>query len=77
MEKYRISISSPPDREALVAEIFFSNIQWAEINQNRSVMEVEFYPRPDGQPWRISLEYAQDALESAKQRLLEIGVSGA
>ena len=30
---YRICLSSPPDREKLVAEIFVGDVQWAEINQ--------------------------------------------
>lgn len=32
-DKHRICISSPPDREKLVAEIFFGDTQWAELNQ--------------------------------------------
>jgi hypothetical protein len=31
--KMRVSISSPPDREKLVAEVLYENEQWAEINQ--------------------------------------------
>jgi hypothetical protein len=45
--KYRICLSSPPNRSKLVAEIFFGNVQWAEINQEKNALEVEFYPRPD------------------------------
>lgn len=33
MEKFRINIASPPDREYLVAEIFYDNMYWAEISQ--------------------------------------------
>jgi len=43
---YRIGISS--DREKLVAEIFFGDTQWAEVNQEREIVEVEFYIRLDG-----------------------------
>jgi hypothetical protein len=71
MINYKISIASPPDREGLVAEIFFSNIQWAEISQENAVMEVEFYPRADGKFWRIPLGSAQEALELARQRLIQ------
>lgn len=67
---YRICISSPPDRDKLVAEIFFGDVQWAEINQEEDVLQVEFYPRPDGQPWLISLVDAVAALDDAKKRLL-------
>jgi hypothetical protein len=42
----RICISSPPDREKLVAEIFFGDEQWAELNQESGTLELEFYPKP-------------------------------
>ena len=70
MKKYEIGISSPPDREKLVAEISFDNVQWAEINQERGALEVEFYPRPDGEPWRIDYQDAVKALDEAKRRLM-------
>ena len=68
--KHNISISSPPDREKLVAEIFLGDMQWAEINQERENLEVEFYPRTDGSPWRINYDDALKALEQAKQKLI-------
>lgn len=69
-DEHRICISSPPDREKLVAEIFFGDTQWAEINQEREVLDVEFYPRPDGEPWRIEYQNAMQALVEAKRRLV-------
>jgi len=54
----------------MVADISFSGIQWAEINQEREVLKVEFYPRPDGEPWRIDYQDALKALDEAKRRLL-------
>ncbi len=69
-DKHRICISSPPDREKLVAEIFFGDTQWAEVNQEREALEVEFYPRPDGEPWRIDYQDAVSALDEAKRRLM-------
>jgi hypothetical protein len=70
MIKYRICISSPPDRNELVAEIFFEEFQWVEINQESGMMEVEFYSRPDGQPWKIDFSTVIDVLHEAKQKLL-------
>ena len=67
---YRIAISSPPDRVKLVAEIFFDDVQWAEINQESEVLVVEFYPRPDGAAWQIDYEDALNALAEAKRRLM-------
>ncbi|MBI4997203.1 MAG: hypothetical protein HZC22_09960 [Rhodocyclales bacterium] len=69
MEHVRISVSSPPDRERLVAEVFLDDIQWAEVNQESGDLEVEFYQRPDGKPWRIPFAAAIDALLRAKAEL--------
>ncbi len=67
---YCICISSPPDRERLVAEIFFGEAQWAEISQESSELMIEFYCRPDGEKWRVDFSSATAALEEAKQQLL-------
>lgn len=67
--EWRITVASPPDRERLVAEIFFGDVQWAEINQEHEGFEIEFYPRPDGAPWRIPLQDALTALREAESRL--------
>jgi hypothetical protein len=44
---YQINICSPQNREKLVTEIFFDDLQWAEVNQERGILEVEFYAHPD------------------------------
>jgi hypothetical protein len=68
----RVVISSPPDRERLVAEIFFGDAQWAEVLcEDGELLEVEHYPKPDGRPWRVPLALAQEALATAANRLRE------
>lgn len=67
----RICISSPPDREKLVAEIFFGNEQWAELNQEAGTLKLEFYPRRNGQFWQLSLAEVLEALNQAKMRLAD------
>jgi len=67
---FRISISSPPDRERLVAEVFADNAQWAELNQESANLTLELYPRQDGQPWVFDFEQALRVLQEAKERLL-------
>lgn len=69
MDKYRIYISSPPDRENLVAEIFFEDIQWAEVNKETITPEIEIYCRPDGRPWVLPFDLVVGALTDAKARL--------
>lgn len=70
--EFDICVATPPDREHRVAEISFDHVQWAELNQERGFLEVEFYPRPDGQPWRIAFKAAVDALTEAKRRLVDV-----
>jgi hypothetical protein len=43
MKEFEILITSPPDRENLVAEIWHNEILVAEINQETDNLEIEFY----------------------------------
>lgn len=68
--QWRICISSPPDCEELVVEIFFGDWQWAELNQEGPELELEVYPRIDGQPWKVPYHQVISALEEAKKKLV-------
>lgn len=68
--KMRMDIASPPDREKLVAELFFGSEQWAEINQESDSLVIELYPRRDGRPWEFPYHEAIAALERARKRLV-------
>ena len=70
MAESRVSITSPPDREELIAEIIIDDEQWAEINQEREQLSVEFYPRRDGKPWEFPLDEARALLDQAETRLV-------
>ena len=70
MEPARICISSPPDREKLVAEMFFGDEQWAELSQDGGILSVEFYPKRAGGFWRLELEDVLSVLREAKARLV-------
>jgi hypothetical protein len=69
--RWTVNLASPPDRTCIVAEVFFGDAEWAEVNQEQGELQVEFYLRPDGTPWRLPLEVAVAALEQAKRRLTE------
>jgi len=71
IETKRICISSPPDRSHLVAEIFLDQLQWVEINYEHDIFEIEFYSRPDNQPWCIDFTLAIDLLIEAKFELMK------
>jgi uncharacterized protein YuzE len=45
METFEILITSPPDREKVVAEIWLENNLIAEINQENEVCEIEIYQK--------------------------------
>jgi hypothetical protein len=68
---FEIELSSPPDREKLVASILVEHQQWAEINAESKALMLELYPRQDGRPWVFDLDAALDALQQAKQRLVD------
>ena len=40
---FEVKIASLPDRDKLVAEISFNNVQIAELNQEKTELEIEFY----------------------------------
>lgn len=67
--KYMICLNRRHSYKKSVVEIFFEKAQWAEINQEKGVLEVEFYKSPDGQPWKIDYCDVINALADAKQKL--------
>jgi hypothetical protein len=68
--KMRMDIASPPDREKLVAELFYADEQWAEIHQESEQLTLLLYPRRDGQPWEFSFSEAVSMLQRASRRLV-------
>jgi len=69
VEKITTCITSPPDREKLVAEINVGNEQWAELNQEDGALRLEFYPRSNGKFWQLSFDEVIKSLNEAKKRL--------
>jgi hypothetical protein len=67
--KMRMDIASPPDREKLVAELFYEDEQWAEIHQESEQLTLQLYPRRNGQPWEFSFDEAICMLQRARRRL--------
>ncbi|HEY5260227.1 MAG TPA: hypothetical protein VIJ46_06220 [Rhabdochlamydiaceae bacterium] len=69
-DKFRITVASLPDREHLVAEIFYEGVQWVEISQETGELVVQFYPHPRQKYWEFPLKEAAEVLERAKIKLL-------
>ncbi len=69
--KMHISIASPPDREYVVAEIFFGHEQWAEVNTEGDRVTLELYAKRTGGPWAFAYDEALEAIQEARRRLLD------
>ncbi|MDY0086425.1 MAG: hypothetical protein RBR84_10945 [Bacteroidales bacterium] len=69
MKEFEILITSPPDRENLVAEIWQDDQMIAEINQEGGVLGLEIYATKEG---TIKLKYNDfiEALKKAKEKLI-------
>lgn len=73
MERFRINIASLPDRENLVAEIVYDEVQWAEISQESEEMMIQFYPHPRQEFWEFPINEALLILQKPKKALLDMG----
>ena len=46
--KLTVQIASVPDRDNLVAELWYGDEQWGEISQETENLRLEIYPRASG-----------------------------
>ena len=66
MKKFKIEITSVPDRKNLVTEIWFGENLVAEVNHESDYLEIELYP---SEKLKFRFKNFQDALEDAKNKL--------
>jgi len=71
MKGFEIIIASLPDREKVVAEIYYNNVQWLEISQETDKLLIQFYPHPRQEYWEFQFDEAMATLQEAKKNLLE------
>ncbi|OQY53119.1 MAG: hypothetical protein B6245_23085 [Desulfobacteraceae bacterium 4572_88] len=69
--KMTISIASVPDREGLVAELWYDEEQWGEIFQEGDELRLALYPSPNHSFWNFDAEDAANTIQKAKDKLLE------
>ncbi len=72
MSKFEIWITSPPDRERVVAEIWYDKMSWAEISCEDKDVVVQFYPQPTNGYWEFPFDEAIEILQKAKNRLVSM-----
>jgi hypothetical protein len=65
-----IEITSVPDRDQLVAEIWHDDGLFAEVRKSSSEnWQVEIYAKKAAAPWLFDLQEVYDALMKAQKRL--------
>lgn len=67
MKEFKVLITSPSDREKIVAEIWFGNNLIAEINQEGDELEIDIYPN---QRLTFKLDDLLSNIEKAKKKLM-------
>ena len=68
--KFTIEIASVPDRDDVIAEIWWGDEMVGELHSGSSgVAEIEIYPRESHTPWSFDLTSWLAALAEAQQKL--------
>jgi len=70
MNKFEIMIATLPHRERPVAEIYYKKMYWVQISQETDVFIIHFYSHPSEKSWDLSLDEALEAIDKAKEKLL-------
>ena len=69
--KLTLQIASLPDREYVVAELWYGDVQWGELFQKQgSLLTLEIYPNPTGNPWAFEFNDVVEILAQAKCSLV-------
>ena len=67
---FSIEIASVPDRDGVVAEIWWDDSQVAELRRSgEGDLLIEVYAPPSGGAWSFALSAFLDALNAAQNRL--------
>lgn len=71
MNKFEIEIVNYFNAEEPVAEVYYSNVQWAKIFCKKRDLIVHFYPPPKEGCWEFPLQEALKTLNQAKNKLTQ------
>jgi hypothetical protein len=70
MSKLEAMVTSPPDRENVVFEVWRGNQQVAEVSKEPGRdYEIELYAAPEGGAWHLDLSEFKSMLEDAAKAL--------
>ena len=71
-KNFEITIASLPERENLVAEIYYKNIGWVEISAEvPHEFVIAFCNKEDSDYWEFPYDEAMEAIQEAKNQLAE------
>jgi len=70
MDDFEILIMNCPDRDDLVADIYFKNSQVAQVFQEESVLKIQIFPSSDTDFWEFDLQQLTSILDTAQKKLL-------
>jgi hypothetical protein len=66
-----ITIASVPDRDKLVAELWYGKELWGEISQDTGELVLEIYPSSIHEFRQLKCEELIKAIQHAKDKLLD------
>lgn len=72
MNKFEIEIVNYLDEEEPVAEIYYSNFEWAKIFRKNKELRIQICTHPNKESWEFCFREALKIVEQAKNKLLKI-----
>ena len=70
MNDLSITIASVPDRENVVAELWYKNQLWGELSYENNEFQLEIYPSSRGDAWNFNYEKVLQSIIDAKEKLI-------
>jgi hypothetical protein len=72
-DDFEVLIGSFPDREDFFAEIWYKEEAVLQITQEEGFdsLDLELFPRRDGESWRFKLKDLEASIKRARKRLWE------
>jgi len=70
MNYLSVSIASVPDRENVVAELWYQDQLWGELSYENNEFKLEIYPSSKGDAWNFNYEKVLQSIINAKEKLV-------
>jgi hypothetical protein len=67
----KLLVTSPPDRERVVVELWRDDVQIAEVSNDSGIPRIEFYAEPGTNRMDVSLDELEEALKKATENLVK------